>query len=76
MGCQCAKSEETGQMNLDKSPPKNISEEEQQAQLSVVQSKAKLESADLSKISHSQINDSNKVVKKKKKTKKAGKFYK
>lgn len=73
MGCQCAKSEETGQMIIDKSPQKNVSEQDQQnPQMSNVQSKARLDSADVSKLSASHINnnDSSKIVKKKKKAKK------
>lgn len=60
MGCQCAKSEDTSQLNLDKSPQKQISEEEQNKSniLSINPSKTKLESADLSKISNSKINES------------------
>lgn len=73
MGCQCAKSEDTATMNLDKSPPKNISEDNQEVQLNIVASKSKLDSANLSKIEVSQVNES-KNVKKKKKSKKAGKI--
>lgn len=66
MGCQCAKSSESNDLDLDKSPAKAVIEEEN-PKMEPGQSKAKLESADASKVEMSGVEDS-KVIKKKKKS--------
>lgn len=75
MGCQCAKAEESSSLNLDKSPPKAFVEEDH-PKMNPVESKAKLDSMNASKVDASQVEDGSKIVKKKKKVvkkKEAGK---